>query len=162
PERTQIYEKIAAFLQLPPGELSTLAALERREGLKRKLAEPPRPLFPAVRDCLLRKCQPDQEGPIRAIFEKEPFGELERLVTQKVLEVVKDVVGEESTRESWIRRIARLTGGSFEPMRAITMEFLNTDVFSVAVAHCTVFAEPMIASWTCDLATFGLEIAFNQ
>jgi len=42
---------------------------------------------------------PDREKEIRAILEKQPFGELERLVTQKLLDVVKRVAKEELNSE---------------------------------------------------------------
>ena len=45
PDRTDIYDKIGKFLELPTGELSKLASLQRREELKKKIADPPRPLF---------------------------------------------------------------------------------------------------------------------
>src|SRR6266516_3872376 len=86
PNRTDIYDKIGQFLKLPNGELAKLADLQRREELKRKFVEPPAPLFKEVRGLVLRKCKPDKQERIRAIFEKQPFGELERLVTQKLLD----------------------------------------------------------------------------
>ena len=67
---------------------------------------------------------------MRAIFEKQPFGELERLVTQKLLDVVKGVARQELENESWLRLVARLSNRSYEQMRVITLEFLEADVFS--------------------------------
>jgi len=51
---------------------------------------------------VLRKCKPDKQERIRAIFEMQPFGELERLVTQKLLDVVKRVAKEELESENWL------------------------------------------------------------
>src|SRR6202008_665670 len=82
PGRTDIYDKMGKFLRLPSGKLSRLADHQRKEELKKKL-DPPKPLFKEVREVILRKCAPDKEDQIRAIFEKQPFGELERLATQK-------------------------------------------------------------------------------
>jgi hypothetical protein len=45
-------------LRLPSGELSKLAEVQRKEALRKKVAEPPRPLFKACRDLILRKCDP--------------------------------------------------------------------------------------------------------
>src|SRR3979411_950942 len=78
PDRTDIYEKMAKFLKLPSDRLSKLADHQRREDLKRNLGDPPAPLFREVRELILRKCAPAQEKQIRAIFEQQPFGELER------------------------------------------------------------------------------------
>jgi len=56
PGRTDIYDKIGKALKLPRGELSKLADLQRKEELRRKVAEPPRPLFQECRKLILRKC----------------------------------------------------------------------------------------------------------
>jgi transcriptional regulator with XRE-family HTH domain len=85
PNRTDIYDKMAKLLKLPNGELAKLADLQRQEEVKRKLADPPTPLFQEVRELVLRKCKPEKQKQIRAIFEKQPFGELERLVTPEAL-----------------------------------------------------------------------------
>jgi transcriptional regulator with XRE-family HTH domain len=95
PNRTDIYDKMEPFLALPHGELSKLADLQRKEALQRRLGAPLTPLFQDVRELILRKCPPDKETHNRTIFEKQPFGELERLVTQKLLEVVQRVAREE-------------------------------------------------------------------
>jgi len=162
PDRTDIYDKMGRFLKLPNGQLSQLADLQRKEELKRKLVEPPTPLFKEVRELILRKCQPDSEKQIRAIFEKQPFGELERLTTQKLLDVVKRVAKEELENENWLHLVARLSGRSYEEMRVLVLEFLDTDVFNVSVENCVSFLDPLIESWDIDLATFGVEIVLNR
>src|ERR1700756_2739436 len=50
PGRTDIYEKIGGFLRLPSGELSKLADVQRQEELKKRVTEPPRPLFKECRE----------------------------------------------------------------------------------------------------------------
>jgi len=160
--RTDMYEKMEAFLKLPSGELSKLADLQRIEELKRKLGDPPAPLFKEVRELILRKCAPDKEKQIRAIFEKQPFGELERLVTQKLLDVVKRVAEKELESESWLREVARLNHQRYEQMRVIILEFLDTDIFNVSIENCVSFLEPLIESWDIDLDTFGMEIVLNH
>src|ERR1700719_960927 len=109
-DRTDIYAKMEKFLKLPAGKISKLADHERREELKRTLEEPPTPLLKEVRELMLRKCAPGKEKQVRAIFEKQPFGELERLVVQKLLDVVKGVAKEELESESWLRLVARVIG----------------------------------------------------
>ena len=162
PDRTDIYEKIGKFLKLPNGELAKLAGLQRREELKRKWAEPPTPLFQGVRELVLRKCNPDRQKQIRAIFEKQPFGELERLVTQKLLDIVKRVAKEELQSENWLHLVARLTNRSYEDMRVAILEFLDTDVFDVSIENCVSFLDPLIESWDIDLATFGMDVLLNH
>ncbi len=102
PERTDIYDRMETFLRLPAGKLATVADLQRKDALKRKLADPPTPLFKEVRELILRKCVPGKEASIRTVFEREPFSALERLVTQKLLDVVQRVAKEELNDETWI------------------------------------------------------------
>jgi transcriptional regulator with XRE-family HTH domain len=162
PDRTDIYVKMGGFLKLPNGELAKLADLQREEELKRKLADPPTPLFQGVRELVLRKCNPDKEKQIQAIFEKQPFGELERLVTQKLLDVVKRVAREELQSENWVHLVARMSNRSYEDMRVAILEFLDTDVFEVSIENCVSFLDPLIESWDIDLETFGVEIVLNR
>jgi transcriptional regulator with XRE-family HTH domain len=162
PDRTDIYDKMARVLKLPKGQLSMLADLQRKDELKKSLGDPPPPLVQEVRELIFRKCAPASERQIRAIFEKEAFGELEHLITQKLLDVVKRVVGEELESENWLRLVARLTGRSYEQMRVIVLEFLDADVFNVSLEHCVSFLDPLIDSWDIDLGSFAMEIVMNR
>ena len=162
PERTDIYEKMSRLLKLPPGKLSKLADLQRKDELKKSLSDPPAPLFKEVRELILQKCAPPSEAQVRAIFQKQPFGELERLVTQKLLDVVKRVAREELDSENWLHLVARLTHRSYEDMRVLVLEFLDTDIFNVSVENCVSFFDPLIESWDIDLASFGMEIVLNR
>jgi transcriptional regulator with XRE-family HTH domain len=162
PDRTDIYEKMAKFLKLPGDRLSKLADLQRREELKRDLAGPPAPMFGEIRELVLHKCVPERHQQVRAIFEKQPFGELERLVTQKLLDVIKKVVKEELNSENWLHLMARLAGRSYEQMRVTLLEFLDTDVFSLSPENCVSFLDPLVESWDVDLTTFGMEIVLNR
>jgi len=125
------------------------------------LGEEPAPLFGEVRDLILRKCHPDREPHVRLIFERQPFGELERLVTQRLLDVVTAVAKEELGNEYWLRMVADLSDRSFEEMRVIVLEFLDTDIFHLSREQCVAFLEPLIESWDIDLATFALDIVLN-
>lgn len=162
PDRTDIYDKMGRFLRLPSGELSRLAGLQHKEALKRKLADPPAPLFQGLRELMLRKCAPDKQEQVRGIFEKEPFGELERLVTQKLLDVAKRVAKQELESENWLRLVARLSDRTYEQMRVTILEFLETDVFHVSVENWVSFLDPLIESWDVDLRSFGVEIVLNR
>ena len=162
PSRTDIYDRMDKFLKLPSGELAKLADLQRKEELKRELGDEPAPLFHEVRELILRKCNPETQKHVRAIFEKQPFGELERLVTQTLLDVVKRVAKDELENDYWLRMVARLSRRSYEEMRVVVLEFLDTDIFHVSAENCVAFLDPLIESWDIDLATFGLEIVLNH
>ena len=160
--RTDIYEKIGRALRLPPGELSNLADQQRKEELRKKVAEPPRPLFKECRELILRKCDSAKRKEVRRIFEKEPFGELERLVTQKLLDVAQGVAKEELRREEWLRTMAKLNHGTYEQIRVAILEFLDTDVFNITAESGISFLNPIIDSWDIDLKTFGMEVVLNR
>jgi hypothetical protein len=162
PGRTDIYEKIGQFLALPSGELSKLAELQRQEALKNRVTEAPRPLFREFRELILRKCAPATQLEIRRIFEKEAFGELERLITQKLLDVAQGVAKDELQSEDWLRLLAQISGCNYEQMRVAVLEFLDADVFDVSMDNCVSFLDPMIESWEMDLKTFSLDIVLNR
>ncbi|PYO99646.1 MAG: XRE family transcriptional regulator [Gemmatimonadetes bacterium] len=162
PNRTDIYDKMDKFLKLPSGELARVADGQRKEQLKRELGDEPAALFRDVRELILRKCNPDTLRHVRAVFEKQPFGELERLVTQKLLDVVKGLARQELENETWLRTVAELSGRTYEATRVSVLEFLDTDIFNVSVEDCVSFLDPLIESWDIDLATFALEIVLND
>ena len=162
PDRTDIYEKMGRFLKLSSGELSKLAQLQRTEALKRNFEDPPVPLFREVRELVLRKCVPEKQQEIRTIFEKQAFGELERLVTQKLLDVIKRVAREELKSETWLRLVAQLSGQGYKHMRVAILEFLDTDVFHVSLENCVSFLDPLIESWDIDLSDFTMQMVLNR
>jgi transcriptional regulator with XRE-family HTH domain len=162
PERTDIYEKMSKLLKLPSDKLARLAQLQRGETLKRRSTDQTAPLFKETRELVLRKCAPDDIVQIRAIFEKQPFGELEQLVTQRLLDVVKKLAKEELEDENWLHLVARLTNRSYEQIRVTILEFLDSDVYSLSPESCVSFLDPMIESWSIDLATFGMDIVLNR
>jgi len=162
PDRTDLYEKMGRFLKLSSGKLAKLAELQRRDEFKKDFEDPPAPMLQEVRELVLRKCAPGKRQEIRAIFEKQPFGELERLVTQKLLDVIKGVARQELNSEEWLRSVARVSGLSYKQIRVMTLEFLDTDVFHVTLENCVSFLDPLIESWDIDLSSFGMNIVLNR
>lgn len=160
--RTDIYGKMERFLELPRGKLAELAELQREDETRRNLGRAPRPLNEEVRGFVLRKCVPARAPEIRTEFEKDAFGPIERLVTQKLVDVAKDVAREELRSENGVHRLARLSGRSFEETRVTILEFLDTDVFSLSAEHWVSFLDPLIESWDIDLATFGMDVVLNR
>jgi transcriptional regulator with XRE-family HTH domain len=162
PNRTDIYEKMEGFLKLSTGKLAKLAHAQRTEQFRRGFEDPPAPLFHEVRELVLRKCAADKRQQIREIFERQPFGELERFVTQKLLDVIQRIARSELENEQWLRKVARVSGRSYKQMRVTSLEFLDTDVFSVSAGNCVSFLKPLLESWNIDLSTFGMEILLNH
>src|SRR2546422_2927872 len=162
PDRTDLYDKMGKVLKFPHGELARLVDLQRREELKKTLGNAPTPLFKEVRELILRKCNPAREKHLRSIFDQQPFGELERLVTQKLLDVVKRLAREELQNERWVRLVARLSHRRYEQMRVLVLEFLDTDIFNLSAEQCVAFLDPMIDSSDIDLGTFAVEIILSR
>jgi transcriptional regulator with XRE-family HTH domain len=163
PNRTDIYEKMERFLKLPIGELAKLAEVQRREDAKSKLAEPARPLFKEFRELILGKCKAaTKRQQLKRIFHKEPYGELERLITQNLLDIAKRVAKEELGSEDWLRSVAKLSGRSYAEMRVVVLNFLDTDVFNVSLESCVSVLDPLIDSWDIDLKSFAMEIVLNR
>jgi transcriptional regulator with XRE-family HTH domain len=161
PERTDIYKKMSKVLKLPADRLATLAEIQRGAKLNRGTAKPA-PLLMEVRELVLRKCAREQKREIREIFERQPLGELERLVTQRLLDVVKGVAAGELENENWLHLVARLTRRSYEQVRVMILEFLDSDVFNLSSEDCVSFLDPLIESWSIDLATFGMDVVLNR
>lgn len=162
PARTGIYEKIGKFLGLAGGELPKLAELQRRQELKRKVVDLPRPLVRDCRELLLRKCSTRTREAVRRIFEKEPFGELERLVSQQILSVAQAEAQEYRQREGWLRSIASASGRDDQGVQNALSEFVDADVFQLASDACVLFLDLIIEAWDIDLKAFALEIKLRR
>jgi transcriptional regulator with XRE-family HTH domain len=161
PNRTDIYDKMEALLKLPGNRLAKLADHERKDALKRALGSP-EPLHAEVRELVLHKCAPAKEKQIRTVFEKEPFGALEHVVTLKLLDAVKNAARKELENESWLQVVAQRTGRSYKQMRVLVLEFLDADVLTVSVENCVSFLDPLIESWDIDLTSFAMKIVLCQ
>ena len=162
PDRTDIYEKMGRFLRLSNGELATLARAQRMDALRRDYEEPQGALLKETRELILQKCVPARQQQIRAIFERQPFGDLERLVTQTLLDVIRRVARVELDNEAWLREVAEFSDKSYAQMRVIILEFLDTDIFNISSADCISFLNPLLARWDIDLLTFDMEIVLNE
>jgi hypothetical protein len=130
--------------------------------VRQRLEEPPAPLFRDVRELVLRKCATDRRQQVQEIFERQPFGELERFITQKLLDVIQGIARRELENEQWLRKVARAAGRSYKQTRVMMLEFLDTDVFGVSAENCVLFLNPLLKSWNIDLATFSMEIVLNR
>jgi hypothetical protein len=162
PDRTDIYPKMEAFLRLEPGALGRLAGIARNEELKHRLGQTPEPLFRGFRDLILGKCVARKRDEVRVVFERHPFGTLERLITQKLLDVVQRIARQELDSENWIRLAARVGSRTHEEMRVLVLEFLDADIFHVSRDSCVAFMDPLVESWDIDLDSFRFDITLNR
>jgi hypothetical protein len=162
PRRTEIYNRMEVFLRLPRGELSRLAEVQRKEELKKKIAEPTVPLLPELRALLLTKCAARSVVRVRAILEKEPFGELEGLVARKFLDVAKDTARDRACREKWVSVAAGGNQLRREQTKAALGKLMRMDVVTASVEHCIPLLNALIQEWNIELETFSVQIAINR
>jgi len=82
------------FLKLSERGTGQAGGSPAKEELKRELGDEPPPCSRSPR-ADPAQVQSERQKHVRAIFEQQPFGELERLVTQTLLDVVKRVAKDE-------------------------------------------------------------------
>src|SRR6266849_1538113 len=157
PNRTDLYEKMSRALGLPRLELARLAALEHHEALDQKWQEAPPARFGPMRDLILRKCRPARVRQMRAIFEKQPLGELEQMVTRTLIAVVRDEARTHARDESWLRTIARRGRDSYRQMRVRRIDLLDSDP-RASLGDFSLFLDPLIQWWDFDLDDFTLQV----
>jgi hypothetical protein len=160
-ERSEIYDKMDAFLELPAGELKRVLSLQRRAELQRAIAAEPDALYVEVRALILRKCKRNKAKAVAEIFGRSPFGELERLVTQKLVEVAKEIAATELENDAWLRAVTQNTGRRYRQIRVLVLEFLDTSPLEVSLQNFVWFLEPLIDSWDVDLVTLDLTMTMN-
>ena len=101
PARSEIYEKIESFLKFPDGELTRLAEVQRLLELKRRAGAAPQPLNERKREVLLSKCSDANREDLKRIFDKDAFGEVERLITQTIDSLLRRDEDIETGLRSW-------------------------------------------------------------
>lgn len=157
PNRTDIYDKISGLLGVPRDELARLAALQHHEALDRTWRAEPEPLFGPMRELVLRKCRPAKQAAMRAIFEKEAFGTLERLITRTLIESIREAAREHARDEKWLQRISANSGLTYRRMRVRLIDLLDSDP-AASVGDFSEFIEPLIRSWNFDEQRFVLTV----
>lgn len=156
PNRTDIYDKMSGLLGLPREELARLAALQHRNELDRAWRGSPNARFGPMRELILGKCRRHEKS-MRAIFEKDPFGELERLITRTLIEVIRDEARVHARDEKWLHSLASTAGESYRKMRGELIDLLDSNP-SASIGDFTAFIEPLIRSWDFDLDDFILVV----
>ncbi len=156
PNRTDIYDKMSGLLGLPGEELARLAALQHRDEIDRTWRHSREARFGPMRELILGKCGRHQKT-MRASFEKDPFGELERLITRTLIEVIRDEGRVHARDETWLHSLAANAGASYRKMRVELIDLLDSDP-SASIGDFTPFVELLIRSWTFDLDDFILVV----
>ena len=122
----------------------------------------PRPYLGKFESWCSVSALPRKKNNFALIFEKQPFGEVERIVIQRSPWMLASESPKKSWKvKQWVGQVARLTGRSYEEIRVNILEFLDTDALNLSVENCVTFLDPLIETWDFDLATFDMEIVLN-
>ena len=157
PNRTDLYEKMSRTLGLPRDELARLAKLEHHEALDQKWQDASAARFGPMRNLILRKCRPARVRQMRAIFEKQPFGELEQMITRTLIDIVREEARAHARDETWLRTIARRGRDTYREMRVRMIDLLDSDPRGF-IGDFSLFLDPLIDWWDYDLDEFSLEV----
>ena len=157
PNRTDIYDKMSRLLGLPREELARLAALQHRDKIDRAWRNSSDPRFGPMRELVLGKCNRRNEKRLRELFEKDPFGEVERLITRTLVEVVRDEARSHARDEAWLRTIAATSGENYRKMRVRLIDLLDNDP-AASIGDFTLFIDPLVRLWTFDVDAFVLHV----
>lgn len=158
PRRTSIYRRMDRFLGLPEGRLAELAEAQRLAELRRTLADEPAPLLPHVRQLLLVRVRPAHHALVKGVFATAPFGELERLVAQVIVEVVQKLVRPRLDDDDWLRRLANRSGEPAQGVRALARQLLDIGPLHLSERTCRVVLAPLIAVWDVDLVSLAVQV----
>jgi transcriptional regulator with XRE-family HTH domain len=157
PNRTDLYDKMSKALGLPREELARLAATEHHRALAEKWKETPPARFGPMRELILRKCRPARLRQMRAIFEKEPFGEIEKAITRLLITAVRDEARTHARDEGWLRGIAKRGRDTYRQMRVRMIDLLESDPRN-SLGDYSLFLDPLLERWDFDVEEFTLLI----
>jgi hypothetical protein len=110
-----------------------------------------------MRELILRKCRPARVRQMRAIFEKQPFGELEQIITRTLITIVRDEARAHARDEAWLRTIARRGRDSYREMRVRRIDLLDSDP-RASLGDFSLFLDPLVDWWDFDLDDFTMEV----
>ncbi|MDQ6800369.1 MAG: helix-turn-helix transcriptional regulator [Acidobacteriota bacterium] len=157
PNRTDLYDKMSRVLGVTREELARLAAIEHHEALDQKWLDAPAARFGPMRELVLRKCKHARQRQMRDIFERQPFGELEQLITRTLIEVVRSEARNHADDEDWVRTIAKSGRNSYREMRVRMIDLLDSEP-GASLGDFSSFLDPLIESWDYDFDDFTLEV----
>jgi hypothetical protein len=98
---------------------------------------------------------PPRQLRMRGIFDEEPFGEMERLITRTLLQAIRDEARRHARDDTWLRTIA--SPGSYRKMRVRRIELLDSDPVA-SIGDFSVFLDPLIQWWDFDFVYFTVQV----
>ncbi len=156
PGRTDLYQKMTAFLRLSRNDLALCARAEREESAPKRAAGPK----PKVRRLLLELCEPTTAEELERRRTKDGGAEFVDLI-QRLLDVAQGAVRKVLDDQIGLRIAAERSGGSYVAARFSVLEFLDATPDSLTVDHLTRFLRPRVAMWDVDLETGVLRVVLR-
>lgn len=150
PARTDIYQKMTAFLRLGRNEIVACADAERASAVRAAKNGPDA----EVRSRLLELCAPETARKLERRRARGGTGSTELAgYIERLLDVAQGAVRRMLDDQIALRALATARGSSYEAMRLRVLEFLDTTAESLTTEDLAEFLQPRIASWDVDLAT---------
>lgn len=161
PNRTDLYDKIGRLLHIPREELAHLAALQHHEVLDRTWRTEAKPLFESMRELILSKCRPSRQALLRTTFEKDSFGDIERLITRTLITVIREDAATHARDDAWLQNVAAKSGRSYRTMRVKLIDLLDSDP-SASIGDFAWFIDALVRSWDFDDQRFALTVQLTS
>ncbi len=156
PGRTDIYERMTAFLKLGRNELAQSARAERAGSQAPGGAGPD----PAIGRALLALCEPATARQLARRQGQDGPAELAQVV-QRLLEVVQGTVRRVLENEIALRVAAAQRGNTYLAMRFRVLEFLDATPETLTAGDLAEFVAPHIGLWDVDLETGVLRVVLR-
>lgn len=156
PGRTDIYERMTAFLKLGRNELAHCARAERAGSQGAAGAGPD----PAIGRELLALCEPATARQLARRKTKDGPAELAQVI-QRLLDVIQGTVRRVLEDEIALRVAAAQRGSTYLAMRFRVLEFLDATPETLTADDLAEFLAPRIGLWDVDLETGVLRVVLR-
>ncbi len=156
PGRTDLYDRMTAFLRLSHKDLVLCASAQRAESAPSRQPAPK----PAVRKVLLMLCEPATGLELERRRTRNGNAELTDLF-QRLLDVTQGIALRALSDQISLRVTAQRTGTSLAVARLEVLEFLDLTPDLLTPEDVARFIEPRIASWDVELETGVLRVVLR-
>jgi hypothetical protein len=156
PSRTDLYDRMTAYLRLSHKDLVLCATAQRAEIAPARASAPK----PAVRKLLLALCDPATGRELERRRANNGNAELTDLF-QRLLDVTQGIVLRALNDQISLRVAAQRTGMSLPDARLEVLEFLDLTPDLLTPEDVARFVEPRIANWDVELETGVLRVVLR-
>jgi hypothetical protein len=156
PGRTDLYERMTAFLRLGRNDLTNCARAERAAAVTGHRPGPQAD----VRRILLELCEPATARQLEKRRTRAAVQELTSLL-ERLLGVTQGAVRRVLDDQIGLRLSATQSGRSYEAMRLRVLDFLDATPDTVTMEQLNEFILPRIGRWDVDMKTGVLRVVLR-